>query len=61
MKNAFTIILGFLISADVFGTAQIADILIYNNDTLRLYSNPLESFYNEENPRPKDFGIAGLQ
>jgi hypothetical protein len=59
MRNTFTIILGLLISINVFGTAQIADILIYNNDTIRLYSNPLESFYNNENPRPTDFGISG--
>jgi len=59
MRNIFIIILGILITSNVFGTAQIPDILIYNNDTISLYSNPLESFYNEKNPRPKNFGIDG--
>lgn len=43
----------------VFGTAQVPDILIYNGDTLALYANPLEDFYNEDNPRPKSFGLQG--
>ncbi len=37
----------------VYATAQIADILIYKNDTMRIFTNPLESFFNKDNPRPK--------
>ena len=59
MKKNLLIIFGIFLSVNLFGTAQISDILIYNNDTVRLYSNPLESYYNKENPRPEDFGIGG--
>lgn len=36
---------------DCFGTAQYPDFLIYNGDTLALFSNPLEEyFYNHSRP-----------
>ena len=59
MRNVILIIVGFILGNKAFGTAQIPDRLIYNNDTIRLYSNPLESFYNEDNPRPMHFGVSG--
>jgi hypothetical protein len=51
------ILSGFL--SLVFATAQAPDILIYNNDTLSMHSNPLES-YLETNPdnRPKSKGFS---
>ncbi|MCK9480139.1 MAG: hypothetical protein M0R38_00050 [Bacteroidia bacterium] len=39
-----------------FGTAQIPDILIYNGDTLSIYSNPLEQLDNIDTLREKLFG-----
>ncbi|QHT68057.1 hypothetical protein GXP67_16125 [Rhodocytophaga rosea] len=39
------------------GTAQRPDLLIYQGDTLALYANPLEAYYTEQNPRPRNFGI----
>ena len=38
-----------------YSTAQVPDLLIYNGDTLMLFSNPLEFFYNETNPKPVTF------
>ena len=34
-----------------FGTAQIPDFLIYEGDTLSIYANPLESYF-ENHSRP---------
>ena len=59
MKTVISLFLIVLIVRTLFGTAQVADILIFNGDTLSLYSNPLESFYNEENPRPVSFFVYG--
>jgi hypothetical protein len=53
MRTISIILLGILISNRIFGTAQIPDLLIYNNDTVSLYANPLESYYTEDNPRPE--------
>lgn len=53
--NSFKLIalLGILIiiNQELMGTAQIPDYLIYKGDTLAIYTNPLESFFeNEERP-----------
>ncbi len=40
----------------VFGTAQIPDRLIYNGETVSIFSNPLEQLPNIDNLRPKLFG-----
>lgn len=45
------------INFKTFGTSQVPDLLIYEGDTLQLFSNPLEDLYNEKNLRPKSFGI----
>lgn len=37
---------------NLIATAQFPDLLIYKGENHRLFSNPLESFYNEKNPRP---------
>jgi len=39
-----------------FATAQIPDRLVYNGDTVSIFSNPLEQLPNIENLRPKLFG-----
>jgi hypothetical protein len=52
-KLTYILILFSLISLNqkVFGTAQIPDFLIYEGDTLSIYANPLESYF-ENHPRP---------
>jgi len=44
----------FLIADIVFATAQFGDRLIYKGETVSIFSNPLESYFNEKNPRPND-------
>jgi hypothetical protein len=51
MRQIFFLFL-LLISVDLFGTGQIPDYLIYKGDTLRLYANPLESYFNFWHKRP---------
>lgn len=45
------VIISIFFNQNVFGTAQFPDFLIYNGDTLSIYSNPLESYF-ESHPRP---------
>lgn len=45
-----------IFNSKVFGTAQIPDRLIFNGDTVSIYSNPLEQFPNIDKLRPKLFG-----
>jgi hypothetical protein len=40
-----------------FATAQLPDILIYNADTLSIFSNPLELLYGNDTIRPLFFGL----
>ena len=37
------------------GTHQIADLLLVGNDTLFIFSNPLEQVFGDSNPRPDEF------
>lgn len=43
-------------SFKVFGTAQIPDKLIFNGDTISIFSNPLEQIPTIDRLRPKLFG-----
>ena len=49
-----------LISGQLFGTAQVPDFLIYENDTLSIYSNPLEVYFEQIGSRelPKFEGCS---
>ena len=40
-------------------TAQIPDILVVGNDTLYLFCNPLEGYFDETHPRPDDMWGMG--
>lgn len=40
------------ISMQIFATEQEPDYLIYKGDTLPIQANPLESYFNDNNPRP---------
>jgi len=44
MRRLRNILLLLIISINSFGTSQFGDILIWNGDTLTLFSNPLESY-----------------
>jgi hypothetical protein len=60
MKLIIKIFLFSLISMNLFGTAQIPDLIIYKGDTLSLYSCPLGSFPNQDFINPKGlFGSSG--
>ncbi len=51
MKKLTQILLFSLIALNLYGTAQIPDFLIYQGDTLPIYTNPLEAYF-ENHPRP---------
>lgn len=40
-----------MISGQLFGTGQIPDFLIYQGDTLAIYSNPLEAYFEKKGGR----------
>ena len=43
----------------VRATGQIPDLLIVNGDTLRLFCNPLQSYFDKSHPRPDDMWGIG--
>ena len=48
------------LSADsVHATAQLPDILIYRGETFSLFTNPLESYFNEDHPKPREILAPG--
>lgn len=60
MRKFFIVILFSFLAFNVLGTAQIPDILIYNGDTLSLFSCPLNSYPNQDLVNPKNlFGSYG--
>lgn len=55
MKNMITVLLLYIaLQANAFATAQMGDLLIYEGKTEGIFSNPLESYFNEEHPRPNE-------
>ena len=49
-------------TSNVFATAQMPDLLIYQNETVGIFSNPLESYFNDTHPRPNalfEFSCTG--
>lgn len=61
MKNILLLIFGLFIYVQVFGTAQIPDLLIYKGDTVSLYSNPLELYFRAKKSRPSRIGPYGCE
>jgi len=60
MKKFLTAILFAIPSLTLFGTAQTPDILIFNGDTLSLYTCPLNSYPDQNLINPKElFGSTG--
>jgi hypothetical protein len=58
MKHLFILVffLGIITLPKSFATSQVPDILLYNGDTLAIYSNPLEQLYQKNSKRPNFFG-----
>ncbi len=54
MKRILVFVFVVLAAIPVFPTAQFPDLLIYNGETLAIFSNPLESYFSEANPRPSN-------
>ncbi|WP_353718807.1 hypothetical protein [Dyadobacter sp. 676] len=46
-----------LLWAEAMATAQVPDRLVYNGDTLLIFSNPLEQLYAKDTTRPGFFGV----
>lgn len=59
MRIIFIIFLNLIFALNGFSTAQYPDLLVYKGDTIKLFTNPLESFYSETNKRPSDLGVGG--
>lgn len=54
MKKAFLVLLFLLLTGPAWATAQFPDYLIHDGETLPIFSNPLESYFDGEHPRPRD-------
>lgn len=51
MRHLLTIIFGLFIGNSVFATGQVPDYLIYQGDTVAIFSNPLEQYFRLNNNR----------
>lgn len=51
-KHILITLICFCFNQSLFGTAQAPDYLIYQGDTLAIFSNPLEAYFDENHPRP---------
>ena len=56
INHILTFLLLTMLNFKSFGTAQVPDILIYEGDTLYIYSNPLEQHPSIDNLRSNFFG-----
>lgn len=62
MKGVLVLLLLLLLPAEVFATAQITDLILYQGEEQMLFSEPLESYFDREHPRPEhlfDFSCTG--
>ncbi len=46
------VLIGLLLPATAFATAQFGDRITYKGETVEMFSNPLESYFSQERPRP---------
>jgi len=58
MKRLILIIAISFISINLFATAQESDFLIYKGDTLKLLTNPLDSYFQANNLKFDDFFLS---
>ncbi|MFT5618275.1 MAG: hypothetical protein ACI85I_001507 [Arenicella sp.] len=56
MKKIINILIILIIPISGFATGQVGDKLIWNGDSLTVFSNPLELLYDIDSLRPKLFG-----
>lgn len=55
MKNLIlTLLLFIALSNNACATAQMPDLLIYEGKTVGIFSNPLESYFDKNHPRPNE-------
>ncbi|CAG1020056.1 hypothetical protein DOJK_00048 [Patescibacteria group bacterium] len=55
MKHLIYLLLLYLVlSNKVFATAQFPDLLIYEGETVGIFTNPLEMYFDEKHPRPDE-------
>ena len=52
ISKVIAILFFLMLTGSAFATAQFSDNLIYKGKTLPIFSNPLESYFNAENPKP---------
>jgi hypothetical protein len=51
MRDILTIIFVFLVINSAFATGQVPDYLIYKGDTIAIFSNPLEQYFDKTGKR----------
>lgn len=60
MRHILTILIGILIGHFAFATGQVPDYLIYRGDTIAIFSNPLEQYFEQTGKRElPDFSGCG--
>lgn len=59
MRRLIFILVMFFISLNSFATGQVPDYIIYKGDTLRLLTNPLESYFKVHNLKFRDLSSVG--
>jgi hypothetical protein len=52
-KALLVLLLLMLLPGVAWATAQFPDFLIYQGETLPIFSNPLDSYFDREHPRPR--------
>jgi hypothetical protein len=53
MKKFVTTLFLIMLTGNVWATAQMGDILVYQGKNQSIFSNPLESYFDDQHPRPK--------
>lgn len=51
---AMSVLLCLLVPASAWATAQQGDVITYKGETGEMFSNPLETYFDQEHPRPND-------
>ncbi|OAD21658.1 conserved hypothetical protein, secreted [Candidatus Thiomargarita nelsonii] len=54
MKKIVTTLFLIMLTGNVLATAQYPDILVYQGKNQPIFTNPLESYFDKQHPRPKN-------
>ena len=54
MKKLLLLLMICAWTGQAFATAQIPDSLVYQGETHPIFSNPLESYFDKDHPRPQN-------